>query len=191
MLDRELQLHFATSNSHKVEEAKELLPAFEIIQFETDLIEIKSEHLEDIAVRSLESLPESVPCPVFVEDSGIFIHHLDGFPGPISGYTHQKLGNGRILSLLTGADDWSAHFESVIALQIPEGDIVSFTGRVDGRIAQEEAGSHGFDYDSIFVPKGEQRTLAEMTTSEKNDYSHRGIALERMRRYLVGTERSP
>lgn len=187
-MDQSLVLTFATSNVHKVEEAREYLPEFNIVQHETDLVEIRSEDLEEIALYSLQSVSESVRRPLFVEDSGIFIHALGGFPGPISGYTHEKLGNDKVLSLLQGSEDRSAHFESVIALQIPEGDIITFHGKVDGSIAMEEMGSRGFDYDSIFIPEGEEKTIAQMTLSEKNEFSHRGKALKKMRNYLIGTD---
>lgn len=183
-----LSLSFATGNPGKVAEATKILADFQVKHFDTDLVEIRSEDLEEIAKTSLESLLEGgVDRRVFVEDSGIFIDALDGFPGPISGYVYDKLGNRRILSLMASeADNRDAVFKSVVALQIPEGDIITFLGRAEGAITREARGTSGFDYDSIFQPTGSDKTFAEMDRSEKNQHSHRGKALRNMRTYLQG-----
>lgn len=174
------RLYFATGNGHKVQEAAEFFPDIDIIQVESETIEVMAEDLEVVAKRSVESIPENFNHPVFVEDSGLFIRTLNGFPGPISGYAHHTLGNERILALLRDVSDRSAYFESVIAMQLPEGGRVTFTGRLCGEITEEIRGERGFDYDSIFIPDGIGRTMAEMTTEEKNEYSHRGLALEKL-----------
>lgn len=177
-------IYFATSNPHKVREAKRILTDFDVQQYEVDLIEISDENLETIAKTALEEVPNSFAEPIFVEDSGLFIKALDGFPGFISGYVYEKLGNERILKLLENVDDRSAYFESVVALKLPLGDIETFTGRVQGEITTKERGKHGFDYDPIFQPNGSDLTLAEMDTVEKNAYSHRGRALMDLDSYL-------
>lgn len=176
-------LYFATGNEYKFQEAEALLTAFELEQVDVELVEIMAEDLEAIAKASVESLPHNFDGPVFVEDSGLFIESLNGFPGPISGYVYETLGNQRILSLLEGVPDRTAYFESVVAIQLPEGRTITFSGRVEGRISEEERGEHGFDYDAIFIPNG-ARTLAEMASDEKNQYSHRGRALEQMVEFL-------
>lgn len=178
------KLYFATGNPNKVQEAEEFFPNIEIEQVDIDPTEVMDEDLEVIARTSVETIPESFDNPIFVEDSGLFIEELEGFPGPISGYVHHTLGNEKIQALLKDTTNRSAYFESVIAVRLPEGRIATFTGRLEGKIAEEIRGEHGFDYDSIFIPEGADRTMAEMTTEEKNEYSHRGKAMEEFADFL-------
>lgn len=178
-------LTFATGNENKVKEARQYLKEFTITQYETDLLEIRSDDLEEIAIESVKAVEGSVKRPVFVEDSGIFVSALNGFPGPISGYAYNKLGAKKILSLMNSIQDRSAYFETVIAFETPEGEILTFKGRTNGRILEEKVGSRGFDYDPLFMPEGDERTFAEMSIAEKNEYSHRGKALNKLRDYLL------
>lgn len=177
-------IYFATSNLNKYKEAEKILSNYELKLYEVKLIEIKDESLRNIALSSLQFLTESFNKPVFVEDSGLFIKTLNGFPGTIAGYVHKKLGNQKILSLLMDKDDRSAYFKSVIAFKIPSRSPITFEGKTNGKIIDKERGSRGFDYDPIFQPIGSDKTFSEMTTEEKNEFSHRGKALKKLRVWL-------
>lgn len=178
------KLYFATSNLNKYKEAEKILGNYGLKLYKVNLIEIKDDSLRNIALTSLKFLTESFNEPVFVEDSGFFIKALNGFPGPIAGYVHKKLGNQNVLALLKDKDDRSAYFKSVIAFKISSKDPVTFEGKTMGKIIDKERGSKGFDYDTIFQPGGSDRTFGEMSTEEKNDFSHRGKALKKLRVWL-------
>ncbi len=122
---------------------------------------------------------------VIVEDAGLFIPALGGFPGPYSAYVHDTIGNGGILQLMRQLPNRGASFKSVIGLCRHGEEPKLFTGIVEGTITAEGRGTGGFGYDPIFEPKERDgRTFAEMNTDEKNQYSHRARALRKLVEYL-------
>ncbi|RLF29293.1 MAG: non-canonical purine NTP pyrophosphatase, RdgB/HAM1 family [Thermoplasmata archaeon] len=177
-----MKLRFATSNHGKFREATELLARYGIeLEMEpVKGIEIQSGDLERIAVVS--ALTSGAREPFFVEDAGLFIDHLGGFPGPYSSYALSTIGCEGILRLMEGVTDRRARFVSVVVLV--DGGIRVFRGVAEGRIATEMRGEGGFGFDPIFIPEGVDRTFAEMGVGEKNEFSHRARALREMARHL-------
>jgi len=94
------------------------------------------------------------------------------------------IGLNGILKLLEGKTERSAVFRSVYAYSTPETRPLFFVGECYGKITSKERGSSGFGYDPLFIPDGESKTFAEMTTEEKNRYSHRGRALDKLIDFL-------
>ena len=146
--------------------------------------EIQSSRLEEIALHALRRI-DFHDAPFFVEDAGLFVEALNGFPGPYSSYVYKTIGCEGILKLLEGLDNRKAYFLSVVALKAPGlGDVV-FNGKVNGIIASEMRGEKGFGFDPIFIPDGCEKTFAEMSIEEKSRYSHRGKALRKMGEWIV------
>jgi len=174
-------LRFVTTNPGKVREAREYLPC-EVEQFEYDYAEIQADDLAEIAARGAREAADAADGPVFVEDSGLFVDALDGFPGPYSSYAYDTLGIERVADLALAEDDRRARFRSVVACYDGT-DVETFEGAVVGRIV-EPRGTGGFGYDPIFEHDG--RTFAEMSTEEKNAVSHRGRALATFADRLAG-----
>jgi len=117
-----------------------------------------------------------------VEDSGLFVKSLGGFPGVYSSFVMKTIGPRSLIPLLEGKDR-SAEFRAVIGLR--EGRKVRFfTGVSPGSISTEMRGTGGFGFDPVFIPDGETRTMAEMGTEEKNLLSHRGRALRALLKHL-------
>jgi len=169
---------FVTSNLNKVKEIEAVLSKYNI-QVETSSIkkrEIQSEQLEEIAKESALSAYEVLRRPLFVEDSGLFIEALNGFPGPYSSYTYRKIGVAGILKLMVCEKNREAEFASQIAYIDERGVIKLCRGVCEGDIAEEARGSGGFGFDPIFIPKGQTKTFAEMSVEEKNLFSHRAKA---------------
>lgn len=106
-----------------------------------------------------------------MEDTGLFINELNGFPGTFSGWTLKKIGARGILKLLQGSNDRSAYFETCIVYTDGKQTLTS-SGRCDGSISDQVRGSSGFGYDPIFIPTGYTQTFAESITL-KNKLSHR------------------
>ena len=179
-----MRLAFITSNPGKVEEAKRYFEPLgvEIYQLKMEYPEIQADTLEEVARFGVEWLGKRLDVPFFLDDSGLFIDALNGFPGVYSAYVYRTLGIDGILKLMKGVKNRNAHFRSVIAYW--DGEVHLFTGRVDGEIINEKRGSRGFGFDPIFVPEGFTRTFAEMTTEEKNLISHRGRALKAFAEWL-------
>ncbi|MDD5171848.1 MAG: XTP/dITP diphosphatase [Candidatus ainarchaeum sp.] len=172
-----MEILFATSNKNKVQEAAEALKpkGITVKHLLFGHNEIRSDSLEDIAREAVQAAYKKCKKPVFVEDSGLFIGSLNGFPGTYSAWALGKLGLSGILRLLQDMPDRSARFEACIAYH--DGSKVSaFEGVCKGSIAIEPRGSSGFGYDPIFVPEGYSQTFAENITL-KNKLSHRYISL--------------
>ena len=119
-----------------------------------------------------------------MDDTGLFIDALSGFPGPYAAYVQDTVGNTGVLRLMEGKEERDAHFTTAVAYADAAG-IQVFSGRVDGVITTEERGNEGFGYDPIFAVG--RKTLAEMTLAEKNSLSHRARALAAFRDWYVGT----
>jgi XTP/dITP diphosphohydrolase len=182
------KIHFVTSNKGKMLEAKTLLSplGYDVVSLEIPYPEIQASDLKDVALFGIKWLIEEKEMEdvVMLEDAGLFIHTLQGFPGVFSAYIFETIGPSGILRLMSGTEDRSAHFESCIAYCKKDSESKLFSGSVHGMISLEPFGSHGFGYDPIFIPKGETRTFAQMNTKEKNQFSHRARALKKLADYL-------
>lgn len=167
---------FASTNRNKFREVQPILVQHGIdVEFaQTELTEIQSDSLEEIATDKAVSAYTQVRKPVIVEDDGLFISGLGGFPGQYSSYVFRTIGNAGILRLLSDKNDRSAFFASLIAFSDGK-DVMIFEGRVAGKIAEQKA-KGGWGYDPIFVPDGATHTYAEL--QNKNEYSHRKKALD-------------
>ena len=176
------KIYFVTSNKGKQAEAKEKLSAidFGAIQHNIGYPEIQADTLEEVALFGVEDVQKRFDQPFFLEDAGLFIDCLKGFPGVYSAYVFRTMGCKGILKLLDGEKNRKATFRSVIAYKEPGKKPVFFVGECHGGTSKKEFGSHGFGFDPIFVPSGEKRTFAQMEIKEKNLLSHRGKSLDKL-----------
>ncbi|HID18427.1 TPA: XTP/dITP diphosphatase [Candidatus Bathyarchaeota archaeon] len=183
------EIFFATSNQSKFREVKALASRFglEIKMAPFETVEIQHEDLAEIAKQTLRQALRRLRAPVFVEDAGLFIKALNGFPGPYSTYAYKTIGVQGILKLLEGKNDREAYFLSAMAFGDPELRVKVFMGRSDGVIVWRARGKSGFGFDPIFQPKGCRRTFAEMKVEEKNKYSHRANAFKKLAEWLIGS----
>lgn len=179
---------FITSNRGKFQEASRKLTdsKIKVVQKNLGYPEIQANNLEDVAQFGVECLQDKVDQPFLLEDAGLFIESLHGFPGVYSSYVYHTIGLQGILALLkkTPTSERTACFRSVIAYKEPEESPHFFIGECLGWITSEERGSQGFGYDPLFIPQGDTRTFAEMHTEEKNQYSHRGRSLNQLACFL-------
>ncbi len=174
--------YFVTSNIHKFQEARRVLSEYKIAtaKLRVEAVEIQDDSLENIAKYSVRDAVKNCGLPVFVEDAGLFIEALNGFPGPYSKYVYNTVGLKGILKLMKNIENRNAYFMSVIAFGSPNEQPTCFIGKVEGKLTLEMRGTSGFGYDPIFKPNdGDGRTFAEMTTAEKNGISHRAEALRK------------
>ncbi len=178
-------IRFVTGNEGKVREAREYLPA-EVEQVDYDYAEVQSDDLETIVRRGAREAYEELGADrgVLVDDTGLFVEALSGFPGPYSAYVDDTLGIERVWELVDNEENRKAAFRTVMAYCDGEG-VETFEGAVRGRIVAPR-GDGGFGYDPIFEYDGE--TFAEMSTEKKNAISHRGRALERFADWLAERE---
>jgi len=175
-----------TTNRHKFREMEEMGDRYGITleMVEMSYPERQSPDLEEVAVEGARCLSSELGRGFFVEDSGLFIETLGGFPGPYSSYVQKTIGNAGILRLLGDSSERAAYFLSVICHF--DGGFKVYKGRVDGKIARECRGNSGFGFDPIFRPGDSDLTFAEMG-DEKNRFSHRARSAEIFFRSLAET----
>lgn len=186
---------FATNNSHKLREVSEILGESYQLMTPKDCgvseeIPEEQETIEGNALQKARYLYERTGCDCFADDTGLEVDILDGAPGV---YSARYAGEGcdsqdnidMLLSALEGVETRGAHFRSVIAL-ILDGKEYLFEGVVEGEILEKATGMDGFGYDPIFIPNGCDQSFAEMSAEQKNIISHRGIAVVKLRDFLLG-----
>lgn len=187
------EIIFITTNKNKVKEIKDLADAkaknIIIEHLEYDYPELQLEETESVAKESANYIREKIAIkkPFFIEDSGLFIHALNGFPGPFSAYVFDKMGNEGILKLMVDkkGEERKATFKTVIAFcESAKNAPILFAGTVEGKIAEKIRGEGGFGYDPVFELEGTGKTFAELSTGEKNKISHRGRAFRELLNYL-------
>jgi len=180
-----------TTNFHKFNEACQVLTEQGVATawLKIEAIEIQEDNLEEIAKATARDAVEKSSLPLLVEDAGLFVEVLKGFPGPYSSYVYRTLGTKGVLRLMEGIAERNAYFCSVIAFYSPELAYPKcFHGKVEGKISLKERGNQGFGFDPIFKPKGGiGRTFAEMTTTKKNRFSHRAQALRKFAAWYKST----
>jgi XTP/dITP diphosphohydrolase len=176
---------FATDNINKFNEARQILAEYRIAvgMLRAKTPEIQGDALEEIASTSAEESFIECHLPIIVEDAGLFVRALNGFPGPYASYVYKTIGNKGLLKIMRNVKEREAKFESAVAyrsasLKLP----MCFKGNVAGEITLRECrrkNNEGFGFDPIFKPFGSNKTFAEMQIEEKNKYSHRATALRR------------
>lgn len=182
-------LRVVTSNDGKAREFATALSGtgWHVERVATAYEEVQADTLEEVALASARVLLAEgrVPRPFVLEDAGLFVEALRGFPGVYSAYVFRTLGCDGLLRLMEGEEERGARFESRIALCLAGGEVELLPGTCHGTIAREARGAGGFGFDPVFVPRGEDRTFAEMDLAEKGTHSHRGRAMAALRDRLT------
>ena len=182
------ELFFASSNEHKFQEAERILAnlGMQINLFKTTLEEIQSNNLNDIAEKKAINAYDLIQKPVIIEDDGLFINTLNGFPGPYSSYVYDTIGNKGIMDLLENSKVRDAKFVSIIAYCDSDCDVKLFESSIPGKISSIiEKG--GWGYDPIFIPDGESKTYANV--SDKDKFSHRSVALTKFSNWFLDKQK--
>lgn len=192
-----MKIVLSTDNAHKLAEIRsilaplgyEVLPKSEVGAGALEVIE-DAPDLDGNAMKKARALHALTRLAVLADDTGLFVDALDGEPGVHSARyasEHDDAANReKLLRNLkdTPDDKRTAYFETVLAYIDANGVETVVRGRVDGTITRDERGSHGFGYDSLFLPIGEEKTFAEMNDDEKNALSHRRRALDALAAFL-------
>jgi XTP/dITP diphosphohydrolase len=167
----------ASRNEHKARELERLLPGWTIALLETDEFppEEGSTYYENARAKALFGPADAW---TLGEDSGLEVEALGGRPGIRSARygAEGAEANEKLLNELQGIDDRAARYVCKLVLIAPSGRELRGTGVLEGRIAEEPAGREGFGYDPVFVPEGEDRTVAQLGNDWKLLNSHRGRA---------------
>lgn len=172
-----MRLKVITSNPGKVREYQRELSTYgvEMEHLRHPYDEVQTSRLEEVVEKGMDAIVSEGIRDFIIDDSGMFVDALKGFPGVWSAYAQKTIGNPGILKLMQGVEDRRAVFRCCIGCDI-QGERIVVTGECPGAITDAERGSDGFGYDPIFSPDG-VRTFAEMPLDEKNAVSHRGNAV--------------
>lgn len=168
-------IYFVTSNKNKFAEARAIIPELE--QRNLDLHEVQELDIKKIIE---DKLSRVTVFPAVVEDVALEITMLNGLPGPLVKWFIKALGSQGIVNLAPNA---TARAVAVVGYKTADEQTRFFEGTIEGTIVHPR-GSSGFGFDSIFQPKGETKTFAEMTREEKARYSHRGKAFRKLKEFL-------
>ena len=171
----------ATTNAHKTRELRNLL-GFEIVSEDIDVNETGATFAANALLKARAAAVIAPPGTIALgEDSGIAVVALGGEPGVRSARFAGPDDAARrraLLESMGGVDDRRAAYVCALAAVLPDGRELVVEGRLEGRLADEERGTAGFGYDPIFVPEGEQQTVAELGQARKDEISHRARAAE-------------
>jgi len=180
-----MKLKVITSNPGKVAEFQKAFAdmGIEMEHLRLPYDEVQTSELEEVVEKGMAEIRAKGVRDFIIDDSGMFVNALKGFPGVYSAYGQKTIGNAGILKLMEGVEDRSAVFKCCIGCDI-DGRTIIVTGTCDGYIMREARGSEGFGYDPIFSPDG-KRTFAEIGIEEKNTMSHRGNAIKLLRDALA------
>lgn len=188
---------FATGNAGKMREIRMIMEdmGMEILSMKEiginpDIVEDGTTFTENaiIKAKAVAALTDAI---VLADDSGLEIDALNKEPGIYSARymgedTSYRIKNANLIERLEGVPDEkrTARFVCAIAAVLPNGELLTTSGTVEGRIGYEEKGANGFGYDPIFFLPEFGCTSAELTDEQKNEISHRGKALRAMKELL-------
>lgn len=191
------QIIFATGNEGKMKEIRMILeelncPVLSMREagIEADIVE-DGQTFEENAIIKARAIAQQTDSVVLADDSGLVIDYLNGEPGIYSARylgedTSYRIKNQNLIDRLEGVPDEKrgARFVCAIVAVLPGGEILTERGSMEGRIGYEEKGGNGFGYDPIFYVPEYDCSAAELTPEQKNQISHRGKALQKIKEAL-------
>jgi XTP/dITP diphosphohydrolase len=187
----------SSNNPDKLSEIKEVFKdenlkilSLKDVNINIEVIE-DQDTLEGNALKKAKEVFSISNIPTISDDTGLFVEALNGEPGVYSSrYAGENVSyNDNCVKLLENMDGIPeqqrvAYFKCVICFYVEEKKYYMFDGICSGKIINEKRGTKGFGYDPTFIPDGFDKTFAEMDIDMKNEISHRGKALEKLRRFI-------
>jgi XTP/dITP diphosphohydrolase len=180
-----MNLRFVSSNVHKIKEAGEILTphGVTVIPATIKIEELQTEDVGRLVTDKLIKAFQSIGRPLFVEHTGLYIDHLNGFPAGLTQIFWDKLKADRFAALANSLPDSRLTAKTVLGY-CDGRKIHMFEGSINGHVPTVPAGDRTFQWDCVFVPDGETQTFAEMGL-RKNDISMRRRALDAFAAFLI------
>lgn len=180
-------LVFVTENKHKLEIARVKLSGFEIAHVDFTIPEIQSMDTREIVENKVTSAYRKVKKPCFVWDTAFSAECLNGFPGPLIKWFFETVGDKKICQLVDSFENRQCGYVTVLGY-FDEKNTHFLEASRRGSIPKRPRGVNGFDWDTIFVPEGQDKTYAEMSFEEKHEHSVANELLDKFNTFL-GSER--
>ena len=190
------QLLFFSNNKNKIIEIRKIFKKFNLRLLSLRDLDISDEPAENGRTFEENAKIKSdfgfnktgIPC--FADDSGICIEALNWKPGVLSkrflnDFKSTESCFRSIIKSTKKTLKLKAYFKTSISLTVKDNQNLIFNGKIDGKISVQAKGGFGFGYDPIFIPKNYNKTLAELSTKEKNEISHRSIAVTKLINFLI------
>lgn len=179
-----MSIKFITGNKNKFEEVKNIL-GLPLEQLDIDLPEIQEIDAREVVKQKLLAAEEHEKGEYIVEDTSLYLPCLGGkLPGPLVRWFEKALGNEGILDLTEKYGDFEAEARSLIGYAAGNSEIHFFEGGVRGKIVAPR-GDNDFGWGPIFQPDGFEKTFGEMTREEKHQVSMRGMAVRKLKEFLL------
>lgn len=191
-----MKILIATNNKHKIKEITEIFAdtGYEIvcpddINLKVDVIENGTTFAEN-SYKKANAFCRATGIVSIADDSGLQVRCLDNAPGVYSArYGGEGLDDADrtelLLKNMQGKTDRYAEFVCAISVVFPNGRLIKAQGKCEGEIALSPSTRVGFGYDPVFIPKGYDKTFAELSSDVKNSVSHRGNALKQLKQKLA------
>jgi len=193
--DKMKKIVLASNNKHKIEEFSQMFNDYEIlalkdIGFNDEIEENGSTFFENamIKARTISDFmkAKNITASVIADDSGLCVEYLNGEPGIYSArYAEEhndKANRSKLLDKLSGVGDRKAYFNCTLVELFPDGSYITCDGKTYGDITEEEIGDTSFGYDCLFRSNELNKTFGEASSEEKNSVSHRGRAIESLKK---------
>lgn len=163
---------YITGNWAKIDSAKKALEplGYTIDNLKIDVPEIQADDVTEVSKYSAKWACEKLGKAVLVNDSGLFVKSLKGFPGVYTHYADDTIGEDGLLKLMEGIEDREAYFKESIAYCEPGGEPIVFEGITNGRIDTKKSGTYGWSWDFVFIPDGEEKTLGCFPDDERWEF---------------------
>ena len=178
-----MPLTFITGNLGKAEELQRGL-SLHVDHIKIDLEEIQSLDLEEVVLHKTKEAYRKLKKPIITEDTALIFESFNRLPGPLIKWFLKDMKNEGLCNIL---DNFASRKATALSMfGYTDGVIFkTFAGEIEGKIATEPRGSNGFGWDAIFIPNGSAKTFAEMNQPEKDQFSMRGLALKKLKQYLL------
>ena len=182
-----MKISFVTTNKYKFKEVQDILGDYpvELYWLNMDYEENHDEKLEEIARGAAKKLADKLNKPIVLEDTGLFFEAYNNFPGALPKFVINSIGFRGIFKLLDG-ESRGAYFKTVAAFCEPGSEPILFEGVMKGEITEKvyNENKDEMPYDKIFIPKGKNKTISEITLKEKNSFSQRAKAFKKFGEYI-------
>lgn len=176
-------IYFITGNTGKISEAKAILGADRIEALDIDLPEIQEINPQTIIKEKLSEALKHRSADLIVEDTSLYLDALNGLPGPLIKWFLKTIGVNGLFEIAEKLGNHSAQAKTIIGYAEDSKNIKFFEGTIEGKIVRP-SGNNGFGWDAIFKPNGYDITFGQMSSEEKNLFSMRRLAFQKLRDYL-------